>query len=174
MRPTALLLAAITGILTIAGRHDAPTAPSSAAQGRYVLLSVGDSTLPYVLYSTTDYDARRVADTLVIDGRGHAAETTVLSFDSTMGRGSSRQSYRSSMTYVQRFDSLYFAFDCPPNAMVVCALPPVGWLLRDGRLQLGTTYEQNGQRVWSPLATYRRLGPPPADLRAPMGASFAR
>lgn len=150
------LVAALAFAGATTGCSGGPIAPPNGGQGVYVLLSVGDSTLPYVLYTTPTTTARELADTLVLDGHGHAAQTMIDEIDSTGSSTPRMERNTSSMTYEVRSDSLYFDFTCPPNAMLLCVQPPVGWFLPDGRLQLGYLYMENGKRVVANLSTYRR------------------
>lgn len=163
----ALLLAAVACAVALTACHDGPTTPPLKLPARYALESVGDSTLPYVLYTASGTTARMVADTLLLDAQGHATQVGVLEIDSTGSITPRIQRNTSSMTYQQRFDTLYFDLTCPPNAsLALCAVPPVGWLLRDGRLQLGIPYMNDGKRVFDHIATYHRVVFLPDD-RAP-------
>ena len=91
-------------------------------QGTYVLRTVGDSTVPFVMSVGGGEQIVFLGDTIALDGRGNAVETSVERVD-LAGTAPIIVPTTTNRRYVVRGNAVFVQFVCPPNALCAAAGP---------------------------------------------------
>jgi hypothetical protein len=112
--------------LLVMACSDSPLAPSAVA-GTYVLLSIDGRALPTSSGSTgpADEPLEVVADTLRLnlDGTGSRVRVQRIMSGASMGEWTPLRG-ESALHYATTGSGIAVTFDCPPNALMLCAAGP--------------------------------------------------
>lgn len=92
------------------------------AAGTYVLRTVGDSTVPFVMYASGSDRVVLLADTLELDGRG-GSTVSVVERDTYAGQPTVVVPTTIEGRYVTHADTVLITFGCPPNALCAVSGP---------------------------------------------------
>lgn len=96
--------------------------PPEAVPGIYVLERVGGEALPAMLYGDGNATVRILADTLHLDASRRGWQVSYI--EVALSGSSSAERWESMLWYRIVGSRLELTYDCPPNALGLCAAPP--------------------------------------------------